>query len=447
MLTLLAFLVAIGVLVTFHELGHYWVARLCGVKVLRFSIGFGKPLWTYWRKGTEWVICPIPLGGYVRMLDEREGPVTEELRPQAFNNQHVLKRIAIVAAGPLANLLLAVLLYWVVMGQGVTQVKPLVGTVVAQTPAAAAGFAPGDRILSVAGQPVANWQQIRLALVEAAMSPDATVVQVETAAGAKADRRIDPARFGDKAVTAMQQGNTGLTPGRFLPVIGALEEGGAAQSAGLKPGDKLLALNGQALNSWEGWVAQVRNSPGRDLDVKVQRGGETLNIKVRPQAHQQDGEVVGRIGAAPQPDAGWGRQLLYTEHYSAAQAGLAALAKTWDTSWMSVKFMGRMLMGQASLDNLSGPLTIANVAGQTAREGLTPYLEFLALISISIGVLNLLPIPVLDGGHLMYYVAELIRGRPVSERAQLFGQKIGFILLASLMAFALLNDFSRLFGG
>lgn len=447
MLTLLAFLVAIGVLVTFHELGHYWVARLCGVKVLRFSIGFGKPLWSYWRKGTEWVICPIPLGGYVRMLDEREGPVTEALRPQAFNNQHVLKRIAIVAAGPLANLLLAVLLYWVVMGQGVTQIKPLVGTVVAQTPAAAAGFAPGDRILSVAGQPVANWQQIRLALVEAAMSPDATVVQVETAAGARAERRIDPARFGDKAVTAMQQGSTGLTPGRFLPVIGALEEGGAAQSAGLKPGDKLLALNGKPLSNWEGWVAEVRNSPGRDLEVKIQRGSDTLSIKVRPQAHQKDGEVVGRIGAAPQADAVWGRQLLYTEHYSVAQAGLAALAKTWDTGWMSVKFMGRMLMGQASLDNLSGPLTIANVAGQTAREGLTPYLEFLALISISIGVLNLLPIPVLDGGHLMYYVAELIRGRPVSERAQLFGQKIGFILLASLMAFALLNDFSRLFGG
>ena len=188
--------------------------------------------------------------------------MTEELRPRAFNNQHVLKRIAIVAAGPLANLLLAVLLYWVVLGQGVSQVKPLVGTVVAQTPAAAAGFAPGDRILSIAGQPVANWQQIRLAFVEAAMSPDATVVRVETAAGAKAERRIDPARFGDKAVTAMQQGSTGLTPGRFLAVIGALEDGGAAQSAGLKAGDKLLALNGQALNSWEGWVTQVRNSRG-----------------------------------------------------------------------------------------------------------------------------------------------------------------------------------------
>lgn len=447
MLTLLAFIVAIGVLVTFHELGHYLVARACGVKILRFSIGFGKPLLRWQGRETEWTLCPIPLGGYVRMLDEREAEVPEAEQHRAFNNQSVYKRIAIVAAGPLANLLLAIALYWVVMAQGVTQLRPLVGTVLAQTPAAAAGFMPGDRILKVAGEPVASWQDVRMALVGAAMAPGAIVVQVASAQGASAERRIDAERFGDKAQRALQQGDAGLVPGRYLPVLGALDPDGAAQRAGFKVGDKLLSADGVAVASWDAWVQLVHNSPGKDLTVRVERAGQALEIKLRPVAAEQAGEVIGRIGAAPQPDQDWNRSLAFVRHYAPLEAGLAAAQKTWDTAWMSVKFIGHMLLGRASLDNLSGPLTIANVAGQTVREGLTPYLEFLALISVSIGVLNLLPIPVLDGGHLMYYVAELVRGRPVGERAQLLGQKIGFILLASLMAFALLNDFSRLFGG
>ncbi|OHX10723.1 RIP metalloprotease RseP [Chromobacterium sphagni] len=447
MLTLMAFLLAIGLLVTFHELGHYWVAKLCGVKVLRFSLGFGSPLFRFRPRETEWVLCPIPLGGYVKMLDEREGPVAPSERGRAFNNQHVLKRMAIVVAGPLANLLLAVLLYWGVIAQGVPQLRPLVGTVIAQTPAASAGFQAGDRILSVAGQPVSNWQDIRLAMVGAAMSGGVVPVQVQTSSGAGAARQIDAGRFGDKAMLALQQGDPGLSPARFLPVLGALEENSVAARAGLKAGDKLLAVNGVALRSWEEWVQIVRNSPGKDLALRIERKGQALEVKLRPLAVAQDDEVVGRIGVGPMPDRAWNDKLSFTLHYDALGAFWAAWVKTGDTAWMSVKFLGNMLIGHASLDNLSGPLTIANVAGQTAREGLTPYLEFLALISVSIGILNLLPIPVLDGGHLMYYVAELVRGKPVSERVQLLGQKIGFILLASLMAFAMLNDFSRLFGG
>ncbi|MGC0151666.1 RIP metalloprotease RseP [Chromobacterium vaccinii] len=447
MLTLLAFLAAIGLLVTFHELGHYWVAKLCGVRVLRFSIGFGSPLFRFRPRETEWVVCPIPLGGYVKMLDEREGFVAPAERGRAFNNQHVLKRMAIVVAGPFANLLLALLLYWGVTAQGVPQLKPLVGTVIAQTPAAAAGFKEGDLLLGVGGVPVSSWQDARLALVDAAMAGDAVTVRVREASGAERERRIDAGHFGGKAVSALQQGDPGLSPGRYLPVLGALEENSVAARAGLKSGDKLVAVGGRPVASWEQWVQVVRNSPGKDLSLTIHRDGMPVEIRLRPQAVTQDDEVIGRIGVGPMPDRAWNDSLSFTRHYDVVGALGAAWRKTGDTAWMSLKFLGNMLIGRASLDNLSGPLTIASVAGQTAREGLTAYLEFLALISISIGVLNLLPIPVLDGGHLMYYVAELLRGKPVSERAQVLGQRIGFILLASLMAFAMLNDFSRLFGG
>lgn len=448
MLTMLAFLVAIGVLVIFHELGHYWVARACGVKVLRFSIGFGSPLLRWRSRQTEWVVCPIPLGGYVRMLDEREGPVPAHERHLAFNNQPVLKRMAIVVAGPLANLVLAALFYWIVIAQGVTQLLPLVGTVVPQTPAAAAGFVAGDRVLAVNGQPVANWQDLRMAFVEASANLEHPVrVEVEAASKKRVVRSISVARFGEPALVAFSQGNPGLMPTRFLPVVSAVEDGGPAAKAGLKPGDRLLTADGRPVSSWEDWVSLIHNSPGKEVTARIARGNRLLDIKVRPAAVPADNELTGKLGVAPTLDQDWIKLLTVTHHSGMAEAGQQAVNKTFDTAWMSLKFLGRMLVGNASVDNLSGPLTIASVAGQTARQGLIAYLEFLALISVSIGILNLLPIPMLDGGHLMYYVAELVKGKPVSEQAQLFGQKIGFILLASLMAFALLNDISRLFGG
>ncbi|RXZ42082.1 RIP metalloprotease RseP [Crenobacter cavernae] len=447
MTTLLAFLVAIGLLVTFHELGHYWVAKLSGVKVLRFSIGFGRPLVT-WRRGeTEWTLCPIPLGGYVRMLDEREGPVDAADLPRAFNNQSVYKRIAIVAAGPIANLVLAVLLYWVVLAQGQELIRPWVGSVTPQSTAAAAGFKSGDRIVSVDGKAVDSWQGLRLALLEGLAGADKVTVEAKTENGAAARRVLDVSRLPEEERERVLNGQIGLSPIRVLPVIGAIEPASAAERAGLKVGDKLVAADGQAVKDWEGWVVTVHNSPGREIVLSVERAGKPLQLTVRPDSRRLGDGFVGRIGAAPTPDPAWRKAVSDVRDLSIGQAALAAVSKTWETASTSLKLLGWMVVGNVSWGNISGPLTIASVAGQTAEQGWDAYLEFLALISVSIGILNLLPIPVLDGGHLMYYVAELIKGKPVSERAQLVGQKIGLLLLGALMIFALFNDLSRLFGG
>lgn len=442
MTAILAFLLAIGVLVTFHELGHYAAARWCGVKVLRFSIGFGKPLFTIRRRETEWAICPIPLGGYVKMLDEREGVVAPEDRPRAFNRQPVGKRMFIVVAGPVMNLLLAVLFYWIVIGNGLTLYRPLVGTVVPESPAAVAGFQPGDRLLAIAGSPVTDWNDIGLALLDRSDDADEPlIVRVVTSAGQRVDRVVKA------APEAGVHGQIGIIPVRYSLTLGDIEKGGAAEKAGLRAGDTLLSANGQPLRSWAEWVDKVHNSPGKEIAVVFRRAGERRQLTLRPGSVESPTGFVGRIGAVPTVDAAWLDTLRYELRPTVVEAGGMALQKTWSNSVLSLRMFGRMLIGQASWDNLSGPITIANVAGQTARQGLDAYLEFLALISVSIGILNLLPIPILDGGHLMYYTAELIKGSPVSERAQLLGQKIGFALLASLMAFALLNDISRLFGG
>jgi len=447
MITLLAFLVAIGLLVTFHELGHYCVAKLCGVKVLRFSIGFGSPFFTWNMFDTEWALCPVPLGGYVRMLDEREAAVPASEVHRSFNVQSPLRRMAIVVAGPLANLLLAVLLYWGVIAHGVMQLHPWVGTVVAESPAESAGFQPGDQLLAVDGQPVVNWNDARMALVDS-LGDMTRPLDVQVAAkGSVVTRRIDVPRFKQRYAAALEGGDIGILPARYLPVVGALDEQGVAKLAGLKTGDRLIAVDGRPMASWQDWVTVIRDNPGKQLNLSIVRQGRAMNIGLRPALLQMDDGFVGRIGAGPQIDRGWLSTLQYTQRADVSQAGLQALQKTVGASWLSLKFMGRMLIGQSSMDNLSGPLVIANMAGQTARQGLIAYLEFLALISVSIGILNLLPIPVLDGGHLMYYTAELIRGKPLSERAQLLGQRIGFALLIALMAFAMLNDISRLFGG
>lgn len=448
MITFLAFLVAIGALVTFHELGHYWVARLCGVKVLRFSIGFGRPLFTWQRGETEWALCPIPLGGYVKMLDASEEPVTSEDLPRAFGSRPIWQRMLIVAAGPVANLLLAIVLYWVVLAQGVDLLRPVVGTVLSETPAAAAGFRPGDTIIRVGEVPVGSWQDIQGAFLDVPMDPETPLkITVRDQEGRQTSRTLLAARFPDAVQAGYRQGAVGLTPARYLPVVGMVEEEGAARRAGLRPGDRLLTLDGSPVSSWQAWVRTIQHNPGRLMRVEVERGGKRLALALRPHSQQTPDGLVGRIGAGPTADRAWIDSLRFRKEYSIGQAGQGAVERTADTAWMSLRFLGRMVTGQASLDNLSGPLTIASVAGQTARVGLIAYLEFLALISISIGVLNLLPIPVLDGGHLMYHTAELIKGRPLSERTQALGQRIGFALLASLMALAFINDLSRLFGG
>jgi regulator of sigma E protease len=447
MISLLAFLLAIFVLVTIHELGHYGVAKYCGVKVLRFSLGFGRPIFSWRMFDTEWSVSPILLGGYVRMLDERETRVPAEERHLSFTAQSVGRRMAIIAAGPVANLLLAVLLYWVVIAHGVEQFRPWVGTVVADSPAAAAGMRPGERILSIAGQSVANWQDARLKLQDAGDGGKGPFELVVDGSQGPLTRQIDLARFAGNRDQQWTHGDIGLLPERFLPVIGALEQDGVAMRAGLKVGDRLLAVDGKNMSDWQQWVDEIRASPGKELNLSVLRAGHSVNLRLRPALAQLNEGFVGRIGAMPQMDSTWLNTLKYTQYYEVPQAGWQSLLTTRDTIWGSLKLMGRMLMGASSMDNLSGPLEIATMAGQTAQQGLFSYLEFIALVSVSIGVLNLLPIPVLDGGHLMYYTAELIRGKPLSERVQLLGQRVGLALLALLMVFAMLNDISRHFGG
>lgn len=449
MISFFAFIIVIGVLVTFHELGHYWVAKLCGVKVLRFSVGFGRPILRRQWGETEWVICPIPLGGYVRMLDEREGTVDPHEQHRSFNQQSVVKRIAIVAAGPVANLVLAVILYWIILVPGVALLKPEVGTVLPHTPAALAGFQPGDRLVRIDGKSINNWQDARIILLESVSSLDkpVTVEVIPAQKNSVTSRTINVPNLAMHFRQDLSMGNVGLLAERYLPIIGSLNKQGSAAQAGMRIGDRIISVDNKLITQWSDWVEIVRNSPGKDLTVRFERAGQTKELVLRPASVETEYGFIGRIGAAAQLDTQWLDTLRFTDQYSPVDTITLALKKTADTAGLSLRFLGRMVIGQASFDNLSGPLTIATMAGRTVREGWKTFLEFMALISISIGVLNLLPIPVLDGGQLLYYIVELVKGRPLSEAVQYMGQKIGFMLLVLLMAVALLNDISRLWGG
>lgn len=442
-----AFLLALGVLIVFHELGHYWVARWAGVKVLRFSVGFGKILWSrrFGRDQTEWAVAAFPLGGYVKMLDEREGEVSPQELPRAFNRQLVGKRFAIVAAGPIANLLLAIILYWALYMHGVMGVRPIIGEIPVTSAAAKSGFARGDVITSVNGESVQTWQDVRWEMLDSVV--DAKSVDLGTANGVI--RTLPVAGLTPEDLEGDFLHKLGLT--YFEPdvaaVIGRVMAGGPAQAAGLVAGDRIVSANGKPVTQWREVVALVRANPGRTLAFTVERQGQTRSLKLVPATVRENGTHVGRAQAAPQTDPMLEQRMFIELRYPAGAALKKAVVKTWDTSIFSLKMLGKMLTGDVSWKNLSGPLTIADYAGQTANLGLVPYLTFLALISISLGVLNLLPIPVLDGGHLMYYMAEIIRGRPVSERALQIGQQVGFALLLTLMIFALFNDITRLMPG
>jgi regulator of sigma E protease len=447
----LSFAGAIALLVVFHEFGHYWVACRCGVKVLRFSLGFGKPLFTkrFAHSDTEWVISAIPLGGYVKMLDEREGEVLPEELNQAFNRKPVLQRMAIVAAGPIANFLLAILLYWVLMMHGLPGLKPTLGEVPTGTPASAAQLHAGETIVSVDGVAIPSWQEfhwelLNLALKQGevkieALSDHGTTLFHSLNLGALEARDLDGA-FMDKLGLHLYQPV-------ILPVIGKLTEGGVAQMAQLREGDLIVSADGLPVKSWSALVEVVRGHPGLTVQLDIQRAKQALSINLTPQAVVESGKTVGKIGAAPKVDKSVFDALMVEVSYSPADAFVHALNKTWDTSVISLKMLGKMVLGEVSMKNISGPITIADYAGQSAHMGWVAYLGFLALISISLGVLNLLPVPLLDGGHLLYYVAELVKGSPVSEQAWEIGQKIGIALLGTLMVFAVYNDINRLISG
>ena len=450
---LAAFVIALGVLVVIHELGHYWVARWCKVKVLRFSVGFGKPLKT-WVRGvdrTEWVVAAVPLGGYVKMLDEREGPVAPNDLPRAFNRQNVWKRIAIVLAGPVANLLLAIALYWGLFMHGVPGVRPVVGAPVAASASAKAGFTAGDTIVSVGGDRVSTWQDARWVLLKSAVHKHTVAVQVITDKDEAATRNLDMSGLTAADLDGDFLKTLGVT--RFLlkgpPEIGRVMAGSAAERAGLKAGDEIVALNNVRVDSVEQAINIIQEHAGKVLIVEVRRDGGALPpLQVTPEASREaDGRTIGRIGALLQPLRQALDKYRVEVRYGPIDSLGQAILKTWDTSIFSLRMLGKMLIGEVSLKNLSGPITIADYAGQSAQHGWISYLVFLALISISLGVLNLLPIPLLDGGHLMYYIVEIFKGAPVSDQVMEIGQRVGMAILLLMMAFALFNDVNRLISG
>jgi len=443
-----AFLLALGLLVAIHESGHYWAARACNVKVLRFSLGFGPVVWTrkFGRDATEWAIALLPLGGFVKMLDEREGNVAPEELDRAFNRQSVGRRAIIVVAGPLANLLLAVVLYWVLFMHGVVELKPRLGLPPTGTPSAIAGVVDGSTVRAVNGKPVASWQDLRWEVLRQVMNNE--VLQIETMSPNRvvSSHTIDNSHFDLRALEKDPLGPLGLVLFRPpLPaVVGRIAPGSAAEAAGFQVDDHVVGIDGKAITAWSELSAVARASAGRSLAIEVERAGQRLRLSATPASADEEGRPIGRLGVMVKEGKGELFEMTTIVSYGPLTSATRAVAQTWDTSILSLRMMGRMLIGELSWKNLSGPVTIADYAGQSAQLGLSYYLRFLALISISLGVLNLLPVPILDGGHLMYYLVEFIKGGPVSERTMEIGQQIGFGLLALLMAFAFYNDISRL---
>ncbi|MGB8434583.1 MAG: RIP metalloprotease RseP [Burkholderiales bacterium] len=446
--TLAAFIVALGLLIVVHEFGHYLVARLCGVKVTRFSVGFGRPIWVrrLGRDQTEWVVAAVPLGGYVKMVDEREGPVAPSDLPRAFNRQGVWRRIAIVCAGPVANFLLAIALYWVLFLAGIQEAKPLLGAPDPGTPAAAAGVKRGDLVRSVNGQSTTSWGDVRWRLLDLALERRDARLEVLEDGRTLRLRTLDLASPEGPDLESDFLVKLGLRLDRPLvpPVIDTLTAGGPAEKAGLHPGDRILSIDGEPIDSWSALVRKVRANPGQTLNVRIERDAGERQVTLVPESVTRGDSAYGRIGAGSRIDPDLMRDYLVEVRYPPVEALGRATAKTWEMSVFSLRMLWRMVTGSVSWRNLSGPVTIADYAGQSAQLGLAPYLAFLALISISLGVLNLLPIPMLDGGHLMYYSVEILKGSPVSDRVMELGQRIGLTLLLCLMAFAFYNDINRL---
>lgn len=450
-----AFVVALGVLIVVHELGHYAMARACNVKVLRFSVGFGQPLWLrrFGRDRTEWVIAAFPLGGYVKMLDEREageeGVPPAEL-DRAFNRQSVGRRSLIVAAGPVANLLLAVLVYWLLFLTGVEEPRAILAEPPAGTPAAALKIGAGETVRNISGRPVATWTELRWEVLQRVLDRQDFVLETIDAQGHLAEHRFEVRQLDATAIETDVMPVLGLRLMRptLPPVLGEVKAGSPAQAAGLAPGDRIRAINGQRVDAWHELVRLIRAAGVTRLALDVERGGSSFSVDVLPElAADGEGKPTPRIGIAVRDDPELRRRAMVEVRYGLLEGLGRAGAQTWDTAALSLRMMGRMLVGELSVRNISGPVTIADYAGQSARLGAEHYLRFIALISISLGVLNLLPIPVLDGGHLMYYLAEIIKGGPLSERAMEVGQQIGLALLGLLMAIAFYNDINRLVSG
>lgn len=447
--TVFYFIVAIGILVSFHEFGHFWVARKCGVKVIRFSVGFGKILWSYQKApdSTEYVLSAIPLGGYVKMVDEREGEVKKEDLPFAFNRQSLPVRTAIVAAGPVFNLALAVVFFWSVLVIGETGMKPILGKVEAGSIAAQSGFIEGEEIIAVGDKETPTWSEAMGVLISKALDGDQDIsVTVKDANQLQSTRKITVSEDDTQSPDFFYK-RLGLKPWspKLKPIIGDVLPDGSAFAAGLQKNDLIISADAKPIEEWMQWVTYVKEHPGTAINIVIERKGTRAEFTVIPKSIPAGNKTEGQIGATVFVPEGMLKSLTAEYKLSPLAAIPAALKTTYYYSFTTLKMMGKMLIGKASVENLSGPISIAQYAGQSASMGLVHFIKFMALVSVSLGVLNLLPIPVLDGGHLLFFAVEGIKGQPVSDRVQLFFQQIGMTLLVSLMILAMVLDVQRLF--
>ena len=444
---ILAFIVAVGIIVTVHEFGHYWVAKKLGVKVLRFSVGFGKPLFTKLAGAdkTEYVLASIPLGGYVKMLDEREGEVDASELGRAFNRQNVWKRFAIVSAGPIFNFIFAAFAYWITFVAGVDGVKPTVGEIEANSIAARAQIVALDIFTHIEDQPVKTWQQASIQMLNNALKNGSVKATLKGEDSILKTVSLDLSDTKHLLAEGNLLEKIGVSPWRYhyQAKFGEIKAG-VAKESGIREGDEVIRVDDTAVDTWLELVTYIQARANVPINFELMRDGEKVNLQIKPSADKQDGKVVGRIGAYPYVDQDQFEAQKVVVRYGIVESVGKGLVKTWEVSVLTLKLLWKLVVGEASLKNISGPVTIAEYAGVSAAIGFSAFVGALAIISISIGILNLLPIPVLDGGHLFYYLVEMVKGSPVSEKFEAAGQRLGIVMLAGLMSLAFYNDFQRL---